>query len=247
MADDSGGLVFALEAVAYAVPAIIGFVSNKEKAAKKESDINKFKNILSSTENTSTGAVLDPRTSLNSVSFSNEFFALSMNNDNKQILIATDKQNVYGFDNIVNVEIAVDGNSVASPSLGGAIVGGVLFGGAGAIVGSSNKTINKKIQNISLKVFVDDLKNPFHKLDFYSGIAVDPSSPVIVSTLKEINEWYSRFLNIIEKKKTLSASTNSNGGNGSVADEIAKLSSLLKDGVISQDEFDAAKKKLLGL
>lgn len=50
---------------------------------------------------------------------------------------------------------------------------------------------------------------------------------------------------IIEKKKTAQTkSDNSNTGN---ADELKKYKELLDSGVISQDEFDAKKKQILGL
>lgn len=248
---DNGGLT---ELFIYGLPCVIAagiiFFQNQQKKEKTE----KFRDILNNSEDSSSKAVFDPSRSANTVSFHNEHCALSLNNDSKQILIATDsgqynisKTHIYGFDNIVNVEIEIDGNSVASPSIGGAIVGGVLFGGAGAIVGSSNKTINQKIKNIALKLYVDDIKNPYHRLLFYSNTtAVATNHPYVVQPQKEVNEWYSRFLNIIEKRKLVSQE-NVNRPNDSVADELTKMSGLLKDGIISQEEFDAFKKKALGL
>lgn len=250
MADD-GGLT---ELFIYGLPCLIAggiiFFQSQQKKEKAE----KYRHILSESEDSSSKAVFDPSMSSNTVSFHNEHCALSLNNDARQILIATDsgqynisQKHIYGFENIVNVEIEIDGSSVASPSIGGAIVGGVLFGGAGAIVGSSNKTINQKIKNIALKVYVDDIKNPYHRLLFYSNTsAVATNHPWVVQPQKEVNEWYSRFLNIIEKRKIVSQE-NGNRPGGSVADELAKMSELLKNGVISQEEFDAFKKKALGL
>ena len=250
MADD-GGLT---ELLIYGLPCVIAagilFYQNQQKKEKTE----KYRNILSDSENSSSKAVFDPSKSANTVSYHNEHCALSLNNDTKEILIAAStgqygitQTYVYNFDNIVNVEIEIDGNSVASPSIGGAIIGGVLFGGAGAIIGSSNKTVNQKIKNIALKIYVDDLKNPYHRLLFYSNTtAVATNHPYVVQPQKEVNEWYSRFLNIIEKRKMVSMDNGKNS-NHSVADEIAKLAALLKDGSISQDEFDAMKKKTLGL
>lgn len=229
-----------------AVAAGVSFFRNQQKNEQRE----RFRIILNNHENSSSKAVSDPRISAGTVSFHNENFALSLNNFSKEIMIATDsckKPHVYGFDNIVNVEIELDGSSVASPSIGGAIVGGVFFGIAGAIIGSSNKTMNQKIKNIALKIYVDDIRNPFYRLFFYSNTSnVATNHPDVVEPQRQINEWYSRFLNIIEKRKILSPDFGTRTSN-SVADELAKMSVLLKNGVISQEEFNAFKKKTLGL
>ena len=44
-------------------------------------------------------------------------------------------QQIYSYDDIIDFELLEDGTSVASGGLGRALVGGALFGGAGAIVG----------------------------------------------------------------------------------------------------------------
>jgi hypothetical protein len=51
------------------------------------------------------------------------------------------------------------------------------------------------------------------------------------------------------QKKSLTSSNNNQNNQGSldVADQIAKLSSLKDQGILTQDEFDTQKKKLLGL
>jgi len=52
---------------------------------------------------------------------------------------------------------------------------------------------------------------------------------------------------IIEKKKFAQAQGKSNTSNIDKADELKKYKELLEDGVISQEEFDAKKKQVLGL
>lgn len=219
---------------------------NKTKKIEKDAKTSHYKDMICSNDNIAAGAVLYPGLHDNCVSFHNEFCALLINNDSNQVILGTEKKYVYEFANIMNAEIEVDGNSVASPSIGGAVVGGLLFGGAGAIVGSSQKTMIKKIRSVALKIYVDDLKNPYHRVLFYSAdVALPPEHPQVAPVLTEASEWYSRFLNIIEKRKVVaSAPTNAVV---SVADELVKLSALLKEGVITQDEFDTQKKKTLGL
>lgn len=241
---------FVVEGIIYGIPLVLLIFTIHEQNKAKEEKKKLFKGMLYSKENTAQGAVLDPSKSDNCVSYHNENCALSINNDDSKVTIITEKANFnYDFSNIVNVEIEVDGNSVASPSLGGAAIGGLLFGGAGAIVGSSYSTTKSKIKTIALKVFVDDLKVPFHKLLFYSSPAPMPSDHKEVCVAQtQVNEWYSRFFNIIEKGKniTVNMKTVANNQTISIADEITKLSDLLKDGAISKEEFEVLKKKLLG-
>lgn len=51
----------------------------------------------------------------------------------------------------------------------------------------------------------------------------------------------------IEKRVAEAKAAGSGGGAVSVADEIAKLGQLLNSGLLTQEEFDAKKKALLGL
>lgn len=54
-------------------------------------------------------------------------------------------------------------------SLGGAVVGGLLFGGVGAIVGSNTaKTVkNKKIERMSIKILLKSTSDSTILLDIY--------------------------------------------------------------------------------
>lgn len=67
----------------------------------------------------------------------------------------------YPFNQIIGYEILEDNDVVTKGGLGSAIVGGVAFGGAGAIVGAIVGKKNKKYVNfITLKINVNDFNNP---------------------------------------------------------------------------------------
>ena len=55
------------------------------------------------------------------------------------------------------------------------------------------------------------------------------------------------FLIISNRKKKTLKSQREHDAKGSVADRLEALSVLLEKGIISQEEFDAKKKELLGL
>ena len=77
-------------------------------------------------------------------------------------------EKIYDYDDIVNFELLEDGNSVASGGLGRALVGGILFGGAGAVVGgvTGRKKTKNYCESLKLKVTVDDINNPSVYINF---------------------------------------------------------------------------------
>ena len=50
---------------------------------------------------------------------------------------------------------------------------------------------------------------------------------------------------IYKAQEAFSKNANNSGSNSSVADELTKLAQLKKDGILSEEEFDREKKKLL--
>ena len=243
------GIPPAIEFALYLAPfAIVIFIESNKKADKKlaiDTKKKKIDGIINSEQNNDNKLFFNPELTKECFSYNNENFAISINVLEKKLFIALDERHIYNFENIINVEIEIDGNSVASPSLGGAIAGGLLFGGAGAIVGSSAKTINKQIKDICLKIFIDDLNNPYHRLVFFTSETFIPSNHESISVpQKNINEWYARLLNIIDKNKS-SSTTEPNTPSISIADEILKLSKLLKNGHISKEDYDNLKTSLI--
>jgi len=76
---------------------------------------------------------------------------------------------VINFKDIRGSDIIIDGDNVSTKSVGGAIVGGALFGVAGAIIGSNTgKTTSKqKISNITLKLLINSLLAPTYEIPFF--------------------------------------------------------------------------------
>lgn len=69
---------------------------------------------------------------------------------------------VLEFSQLVSFELLEDDSAVASGSVGAALAGGLLAGGAGAIAGSmaGAKTTKKVVEKMVVKIVIDDLKNP---------------------------------------------------------------------------------------
>src|SRR6185369_15505501 len=101
-----------------------------------------------------------------------------------------------------------------------------------------------RVSTMALNVYVNDPRNPYYRLLFFADSgAVAAHHPSLLRVKNDLNEWYSRFHAMIGKQKAEAASAFENP----TAEEISRLFALLREGSISQDEFDALKKKALGL
>jgi hypothetical protein len=163
------------------------------------------------------------------------------------------------YKDILESEVIIDGETVTKTSrssqVGGAILGGILAGGVGAIIGGlSGKTSSKeKVKSIQLKVIVNDTKNPLQIITFLNEpTSIDRSSEKFIKANKEVMHWHSLFKIIIdmsdkEEKSNQVIQNNINDSNSTfnTADEIRKLHDLLKEGIITQEEFDLQKKKII--
>jgi hypothetical protein len=107
---------------------------------------------------------------------------------------STKEIKVFNIKDVNGFEVIIDGKNVAN--IGGAIVGGLLFGGIGAIVGSSaNK---QKINSIDLLFKTNDFNNPTINVPLLSS-GTKKGSMVDKAIQKEITELTST-LEIVEKK-----------------------------------------------
>ncbi len=70
---------------------------------------------------------------------------------------------------------------------------------------------------------------------------------VITFAGKECNEKFKAFKEIVEKRMREVKQTPASSASSSAADELAKFAKLHKEGVISDEEFMALKRKLIGL
>ncbi|WFB58696.1 SHOCT domain-containing protein [Paenibacillus sp. BR1-192] len=188
---------------------------------------------------------------------------LSIDETNKQISFVSlnsYKDKVYSYRDILKSEILTDGISVTSTNrgsqIGGALLGGLLAGGVGALIGglSGSTTSQEKVKKIELNVIVNDTANPIHKIEF-----LDSEFSAYAKDSQEYKDGYNtayhchQLIGVLirqadeeDKRKETSTGSNSSQSNVSVADELRKLVQLKDEGIISGDEFEAQKKKLIG-
>ncbi|QTB24557.1 SHOCT domain-containing protein [Lysinibacillus sphaericus] len=157
------------------------------------------------------------------------------------------------FKDILSIEIMVDGVSVTKTSrgsqVGGALVGGLLAGGVGAIIGgtSGSKTTTEDIKQINLLITVNDIQNPIYIINFFS---TDVDTVVNNINHKDAmmvcKEWYGILTHIIKADNSSEKhSSNVTIENVNISDKLKELKQLNIDGILTDDEFNEQKQKIL--
>lgn len=148
---------------------------------------------------------------------------------------------IYDYDDIVNYELVEDGSSVAKggTSIGRALVGGVLFGGAGAILGGATgkRKTSTICEKLYIKITVKKHSVSTAYINFISS-ATQKNGSLYQLCIAQAEEILST-LDILTKAKEKDAISYSS------ADEIRKYKELLDLGAITKTEYEKKKKQLL--
>jgi hypothetical protein len=155
---------------------------------------------------------------------------------------------VYNYSDIVDFELLEDGESITKGGIGRAVAGGLLFGGVGAVVGgvTGGKKSKAICKSLKIKITVNDINNPVVYINLLTTETKKDSF-----TYKTVYKATQECLSVLELICKGQERTESNNINtqtqASSADEILKFKSLLDSGIITQEEFEAKKKQLLGV
>ena len=157
---------------------------------------------------------------------------------------------LFSYDQLVDFEVLEDGTSVASGGLGRAVVGGVLFGGVGAVVGgvTGRKKSKEICKQLKIKLTVKDYFEPAFYINVIST-ETKKKGLIWQKTMKEVENTLAQLqliTNSLEQPDTPAEVEIPTQANDPV-EEIRKYKALLDEGIISEDEFEAKKKELLGL
>lgn len=176
------------------------------------------------------------------------------------VIIGKNMHRSFNYSDIIEVSYIENGDTMFTKStgrtIGGAIVGGVLMGGAGAVVGglSGDTKKKKEVKNMDVKILLRSTEETSCVLHF-----MESSSP-LNSKDASFNARYEEFLKnantakdllsviIDDAKQTATQAVTQPVApqSSSVADELAKLAKLKVDGILTEEEFQAQKAKLLG-
>lgn len=164
------------------------------------------------------------------------------------------ESNILKFEEILDFEIFENGNSVISSRSGSAVVGGLLFGGLGAVAGASgSRTINDYCSTLKLNIYTNKVQNSVITLDFLdSSIS---KNDVEYEELKDIMNKVIGFLKIAredtrqkerkEDKNVIIENVEELKSNNSNLSSLKELAELKEQGIITEKEFEESKRKIL--
>lgn len=161
---------------------------------------------------------------------------------------------ILRFSDIISYEYIENGKAVTTGGLGSAVIGGALFGGVGAVVGSNvgKKTTTQEINQMSIKIITRDEYVSQLFINLVTMSAIKSGSSIYNMNFNIIQQILSLLAIMVDSCKTTEkvekkAALESGARSSSTADEISKFKNLFDTGAITEEEFTAAKKKLLGI
>lgn len=150
---------------------------------------------------------------------------------------------IYSFSDLINFELIEDGTTVSKGGFGSAVVGGALLGAAGMITGGILGKKNKDVvSSLYISLSLNDPLLSHRTIEFIS--ADTKKNGMIYNIGKKSSEI---VLSTLERICNSAESLTQSQGSLSAADEIKKFKELFDSGIITEEEFNAKKKQLLGL
>jgi hypothetical protein len=152
---------------------------------------------------------------------------------------------IIAHNDLVSAEIFEDGNSVTRTSragqIGGAMVGGLVLGGVGAIIGglSGKRVTEDKCSRIELRLVINDTSNPIHDVVFLNQET--EKNFVYKNAMDVARSWHALCSVLIKRADEEQIEE----GPVRATEELAKLVDLKKTGVLSEDEFSRLKRRLI--
>lgn len=137
-------------------------------------------------------------------------------------------------------ETKIEGGGGGGTSVGGALIGGALAGEAGAIIGS-----RKQVDSIKSETITHDTRKTEFSIKDGEGGAREifyftPKSYTVFKDLIPEKEW--EIVNELNKQKILAGARNESE---TLIEQLKAFAQLRSDGIITEDEFQEQKAKML--
>lgn len=166
-------------------------------------------------------------------------------------------ERVISYKDIFSVELFEDGTSITktvrSSQIGGAVVGGLLLGGVGAIIGglSGKAETSGKVKRVDLRLIVNDTAAPLHDVAFMN-VEGKKDGFIYTQAIQHARRWHGIVEVLIKRadaeEKPPQVEERPSAAAlpaPSLADEIKKLAELHSSGLLTLEEFQQQKTRLL--
>lgn len=177
---------------------------------------------------------------------------LALQHESKRIVLgkATSYQE-YPWLNITAVEIQKNGQSITQTNRGsqalGAAVGAVLLGPLGLLMGglSGSKRNKERVNDLSIKVTVQDQNMPVHRIVFFkmAGNGTAAESFILKEPAKKLEHYHALISNALRDVQDNRFVPQIDSDD--VSSRIAKLWELRQVGALTEQEFSDQKLSIL--
>ena len=165
----------------------------------------------------------------------------------------------HKYEDLISFEVVQNGQSVQSSNAGMVIAGAFLLGALGAVAGAASaRRTDEYVTDLRILVKVNDVDEPLQQVVILNSSCAKNSDSyqIKVQQCNQIVAMLEYIKNNATSAAALPAETVTGRAAGeraraiyafSVADEIQKFRKLADDGIITEDEFQTQKRKLLAL
>ncbi|MCM1567810.1 MAG: hypothetical protein NC238_18025 [Dehalobacter sp.] len=111
---------------------------------------------------------------------------------------------IINYNDIISSEILEDSKTITKSQrgsqIGGAVVGGLLLGGVGAVIGglSGKKQAETKVKKIDLQIIINDIANPMHNIIFLN-IETKKDGIIYRSAIEKASHWQALLTAVIKQ------------------------------------------------
>lgn len=233
-------------AVAVVIIFVVGIIVSVQDSAKKDEEIKikvdaSRKRVAKELDQANFNSSKEIYLTLDSISPK-----MKIDTKSKRVAVLDyykDKVDIIPFQNLIECQVIEDNETVLSGGVGRAVVGGVIAGGAGAIVGAATRKSKSVTNNMSLKIITSDINN--------SLIVI----PILETATKRDSEKYKKawstaqnahaiIVSIIKTSSSVQPVKISAPTESPLA-QIENLAKLKEQGILTEEEFTEKKAELL--
>ncbi|OAB35935.1 SHOCT domain-containing protein [Paenibacillus glacialis] len=231
--------------IAIIIGLTVGILFNIRMKKKRQAALNKSSNQLQAMKNQLTNTPTQEFMSADNKCL------LSLDETAGKINFTTEESNkTYDMTDILGIQPISHGSTSQDTTTRENVFGNL----------SSTTRTSRKVSRLELKITVKDMVTPHHSIFFYHGpFAVNEGHPYLEKAETKMNHWIG-ILNVMMSRGNGIDEVSANIHNimesakaqvtqlqpqNSVADELVKISNLLQQGMITQDEYNSLKAKLI--
>lgn len=180
---------------------------------------------------------------------------IALNHELKRLVVGTaTSYRERSWSDLSSVEIQKNGQTLTQTNRGsqtmGAAVGAVLLGPVGLLLGglSGSKRNSERVEELTLKVVVDDAKSPVHRVVFFkmAGNGVDANSSMLKEPAKRLEHFHALLSNAIRtEQRDFSQQTRLSAGYETSDIRLARLWELHQAGALTALEYSDQKQVIL--